>query len=159
MLRSDLMKKEKPDRIYGLQQTRNFEKALEAPFAHGSDTLQAVRESITCSPFTDDGGHPLLFPFLIAEAKSEKGIDSSSSIETQTMFPIKTLLQLQAELQEKAVNAVETVDGPLVWFVSYKGQDWRIYSCYIDIEDNPAYVSRAMLFKFLMASLYVFAEG
>jgi hypothetical protein len=140
LLQADLSKKERPDRIYGLQQTKNFEKALDAPYSSANGALPSVRDVIDHSPFPDDGGHPLLFPFMIAEAKSEKGADSSSSIETQTMFPIKTLLTLQECLQRQSASDGDGQAGPLVWFVSYKGQDWRIYGCFVDSTEIPAYV-------------------
>ncbi|KAL9132260.1 MAG: hypothetical protein Q9175_006564 [Cornicularia normoerica] len=54
---------------------------------------------IRITPFKQ-GGEPLLFPFLILEAKSAKG-DDFDSIQKQTAFPIRTLLQMQADLRNK----------------------------------------------------------
>ena len=118
VLDSELTRKEHPDRIYGLRETKIFEKALSA-----------IEDGVRCSPFKTGGEEPLLFPFLILEAKSEKGADSFSSIEKQTAFPIRTLLKLQEDLGDKSTVYSE---GPLVFFFSNKGEEWRVAGCYIE---------------------------
>jgi len=67
-----------PDRVYGLRETKVFEDVLSSqPRFQRS---QLVKDTIETSPFRNVG-EPLLFPFLILEAKSEKGADSWSSTQ------------------------------------------------------------------------------
>lgn len=81
-LQSELPKKGHPDRVYGLRATKNFERLLKElsirmePHSTGDRGLQDLKTS----PFRQDGD-PLLFPFLVLEAKSEKGADSFGLIE------------------------------------------------------------------------------
>ena len=89
-----------------------------------------MREMIKSSPFRQ-GSDPLLFPFLILEAKSEKGPDSFNSIEQQTSFPIRTLLRLQEELQKQCSYKPAWQHGPTVWFLAYKGDEWRVSGAYV----------------------------
>ena len=91
--------KQKPDRIIGLRETKNIHRLLEQParFMRG-DTAAKVRDEVRCSPLKDQS-IPLLFPFLVLEAKSDSAHASSSDIQTQTAFPIRSLLYLQKELQ------------------------------------------------------------
>ncbi len=129
----ELSRKEHPDRVFGLRERRNFEEALSHPSAsQPSRTLSSILET---SPFKN-AGEPLLFPFLILEAKSEKGSDDWDSIEKQTAFPIRTLLKLQQDLYEYTNEKSHWLDGPLVWFLSNKGEDWRVYGCFTDITDE-----------------------
>jgi hypothetical protein len=64
--------KQQPDRIYGLQQTENFKKLLLQPLAADSTNSPAttLRDTIRVSPFKEEND-PLIFPFLVLEAKSE----------------------------------------------------------------------------------------
>ncbi|KAM3066687.1 hypothetical protein ACMFMG_002397 [Clarireedia jacksonii] len=98
LLRSQLPKQE-PDRVYGLQETNNFEKLLSTPVPSALDDEADVtlRELMRSSPFKD-GVEPLHFPFLILEAKSGKSPSSFYEIQTQTAFPIFALLKLQEDL-------------------------------------------------------------
>lgn len=69
-------------------------------------------------------GDPLLYPFLVIEAKSGQAQKDWHSINMQTAFPIRAFLQIQARLQHAADPRGSF--GPLVWFFSYKGEDWRL---------------------------------
>lgn len=91
----ELSKTQLPDRVYGLRQTRNFEEALYSPTNRDSPQVETlVPDEITVSPFSQDGD-PLLFPFLILEAKSAKSDDDWHSIRLQTAFPIQRCLDIQ----------------------------------------------------------------
>jgi hypothetical protein len=57
------------------------------------DERSSVGETIRTSPFKE-GVEPLLFPFLVLEAKSEKSSNGFEDIQTQTAFPILALLKL-----------------------------------------------------------------
>lgn len=130
--------KQEPDRVYGLRQTRNFEKALNAQSTNDrSDRVSKhlVREFIKYTPFAQDGD-PLLFPFLVLEAKSEKGQDGFNSIQMQTALSIRTLLQLQHDLQKTVGDETELHDGPLVWFISNKGEEWRVAAGFVKETGN-----------------------
>ena len=61
--------KQQPDRIYGLNQTTNFDKLLSQPFV-GDDmgTSRTLRAATKTTQFKDSV-EPLLFPFLVVEAK------------------------------------------------------------------------------------------
>jgi hypothetical protein len=91
---------------------------------------------------------PLMFPFLISEAKTDRG-DSFEKCDIQTAFPIWKLLRLQEELQTQASKDLAEQGGPLVWFFAYRGEDWRLCGCYTDTEEskvqgqssNKSYVS------------------
>jgi hypothetical protein len=65
----------------------------------------------------------VLYPFLLVEAKSEKGSPGFESIESQSAFPIRALLKLQHDLGA----ATESEINPLVWFLANQGEEWRVY--------------------------------
>jgi hypothetical protein len=130
VLQSQLPKREeKPDRVYGLRRTKRLERLLVS-----ADGLRAT-------PFRPDG-EPILFPFLILEAKSEKSADSFTDIEVQTAFAIRELLRLQDGLRQATDEEEDWEAGPLVWFLSYKGEQWRVSAAYIERRDpDRPYVS------------------
>ena len=131
--------KQKPDRVYGLRETRNFETILDQIPSSNSQSGMTVRDSIRVSPFRDtDIGASLIFPFLILEAKSENS-DGFEQIQCQTAFPIQALLQLQDNLQHKAINV--STPEPFLWFIACRGDMWRVYGCYIRYEESKSLVS------------------
>lgn len=107
------LKSQQPDRVFGLGQTKVFKE-------HTSS-----RQGLRHSPFGDG---KVLYPFLIIEAKSEKGSPGFESIESQTAFPIRTLVKLQHDLQ----SACGTSINPLVWFLANQGDEWRVYASILD---------------------------
>ncbi|OCK85901.1 hypothetical protein K432DRAFT_421464 [Lepidopterella palustris CBS 459.81] len=122
-----------PDLVIGLRKTRAFKTALDALYIHEHESCQpatTVAEAVEFTPFKDFGGEPLLFPFLVAEAKSAKASDTFDQIEIQSSFPIQSSIKLQQRLQEVVGDRIEPGRGPLVWFFSWKGEDWRLYACY-----------------------------
>ena len=147
LLRSELPKQE-PDRVYGLQATQNFDDLLSKPMASTSADNQgySVGECIRSSPFKE-GTEPLLFPFLVLEAKAEKSSNGFVDIQTQTMFPIRALLKLQEDLQDEMIDTTENDLGPLVWFFANRGDSWRVYGCYVTDDKPPHYVSMNDLFR------------
>ncbi|TVY81443.1 hypothetical protein LSUE1_G006252 [Lachnellula suecica] len=74
------------------------------------------------------GFEPLLFPFLILEAKSEKSACGFDDIQTQTAFPILALIKLQQDLQGQ-IAGMDSGAAPLVWFLANRGDAWRVYGC------------------------------
>lgn len=125
-----LAKRDRPDRVYGLRETKNFERALSSERKSSGDREEApVEKAIRCSPF-ETSLDPLLFPFLVLEAKSEKG-DGFASIEAQTAFSIRTLLKLQEDLQDQS-DLQSTWSGPLVWFLANRGDSWRVAASFVD---------------------------
>lgn len=130
---------DRPDRVYGLRETRNFEAILDQIPSSNSQCGMTVRDSIRSNPFRDtDTGASLIFPFLILEAKSEQR-DGFEQIQSQTAFPIQALLQLQDNLQRKAINV--STPGPFLWFLACRGDMWRVYGCYIKYEELKSLVS------------------
>jgi hypothetical protein len=140
LLRSELPKQE-PDRVYGLQATRNIQKLLSEPAVNSSvdGERPSLGETIRTSPFKEEV-EPLLFPFLVLEAKSEKSPNGFGDIQTQTAFPILALLKLQEDLRAKVADIVPEA-GPLVWFFANRGDAWRVYGCYVTTDSPPRYVS------------------
>lgn len=106
-------KSQEPDRVVGLLDTKAFN--------HPAIAQKGLRQS----PFSDGR---VLYPFLIVEAKSEKGSTGFQSIETQTAFPIRTLLKLQHDLSTATGSDLK----PLVWFLANQGDQWRVYGSVLD---------------------------
>jgi hypothetical protein len=102
-----------PDRIFGLEHTNTLKQHLPES--------RLLRHS----PFRDCLGS---YPFLIIEAKSEKGSPGFESVERQSAFPIRTFLKLQRGLQ--GIRNVPI--NPLVWFMANQGDEWRVYACIVD---------------------------
>jgi hypothetical protein len=109
----------KPDRIFGLPQTKRIEELLGKVTTNTAQA--AVRKAININPF-GDRKDPIILPFLISEPKTERG-DSFESCERQTAFPIWKLLRLQEELQKVSKRSVNESGGPLTWFFSNRGED------------------------------------
>lgn len=121
---------QKPDAIYGLRRTRDIENLLydsRKRMLDEDDDPRQLHELLEPSP-SDNAisptGDPLLYPFLVIEAKSGQAQKDWHSINMQTAFPIRAFLQIQARLQHTADPRGSF--GPLVWFFSYKGEDWRL---------------------------------
>jgi hypothetical protein len=140
LIRSELPRHE-PDRVYGLQATKNFNQLLSqtASSSMGASDGTTVGERVRSSPFKE-GTEPLLFPFLILEAKSESSTSGFGDIQFQTAFPIFALLKLQEDLQAQA-KAPELGAIPLVWFFANRGDAWRVYGCFVSNSENSRYVS------------------
>lgn len=99
---------QRPDRVFGLEVTKSFTRYI-------SDAPLSIRHS----PFADGN---VLYPFLIIEAKTEKGGSGFASIETQTAFPMRTCLKLQQELCRASGVKLD----PLVWCLACQGDEWRV---------------------------------
>ncbi|KAF4422197.1 hypothetical protein F53441_14301 [Fusarium austroafricanum] len=110
-------REEKPDRVYGLQATTRFSRLL------------ASVPNIRSNPFKPDG-EPIVFPFLVIEAKSEKSGHSFTDTQVQTAFAIRELLIIQQQLAKAAEEDEHWDAGPFVWFLSYRGEHWRVSAAY-----------------------------
>jgi hypothetical protein len=132
--------RQEPDRVYGLQATKNFDQLLSqtASGPLGASGGTTVGERVRSSPFKE-GTEPLLFPFLILEAKSESSSNGFGDIQIQTAFPIFALLKLQENLQAEA-KASELGAIPLVWFFANRGDAWRVYGCFVSDGETSGYV-------------------
>jgi hypothetical protein len=149
--------KKKPDRIHGLQRTKNFDNVLESVYAHEAESRttppRLVEEIIKTTINPDNGGSPSLFPFLILEAKREQGAENFEKMEIQTSFPIKHALKLQYDLLRTRGNNMDVPGGPLLWFFANRGEDWRVYAAHIHEEEGRTkYVSKYLAFKFRLHS-------
>lgn len=121
--------KEFPDRVIGLTETENFRSLLNS---YDNRTVagtewKRLRDTIKYTPFASET-KPLLFPFLIVEAKSSKSGFNFHAIGSQTMFCIKNFLELQMSLR---LAAGKENFEPLIWFIGYAGQFWNISACYV----------------------------
>jgi len=130
------LQKRKPDRVFGLLQTNRFGRILKRLIQNVQETAD---DRVEITPFKH-GKEPLLLPFLITEAKTERG-DSFEASERQAAFPIWALLKLQQELQKAAKLTLREQGGPLVWFFSNRGEQWQLYGCYTTPEDNAMPIS------------------
>lgn len=129
----------KPDRVYGLQQTKLLGGNLGDVIRIAENRTE---RKVDITPF-DNSTDPIIFPFLISEASSEKS-DSFEACERQLAFPIWKLLCLQEGLEKESKRSLVEQGGPLVWFLANRGQDWRVYGCYTKPQtevDRASYVS------------------
>ncbi|KAJ6100060.1 hypothetical protein N7467_001595 [Penicillium canescens] len=106
-----LKKYEAPDRVYGLKQTDNFKILLDSTDRRSlvASTRRSLRESIEFTPFGPEG-EPLLYPFLIMEAKASNGA-SRAEVDMQTAFCIKRLLKLQHGLRTATGDDTQWLTG------------------------------------------------
>lgn len=149
LVHAALGKREEPDRVYGLRVTRRLDRLLNAVDKRPVSQGKTIEESIKSSPFRTTGD-PLIFPFLALEAKSEKSNDSFSDIEMQTAFTVRTLLKLQDDLRTAAGQESQWVTGPLVWVLTYKGDEWRVAVGYIDYQGGTRnYVSMSLTIRWM----------
>lgn len=135
---------QKPDRVFGFRKTSRFRRLLDEEMSDPKFEGQELRDTLECSPFHEMRDQ-VLFPFLVLEAKSETG-DSFDDIEIQTAFAIKKLLDIQHKLHQKTGAKSQWQSGPLVWFLSNRGHDWRIAAACVDVHDDTVkYVRRSLL--------------
>lgn len=132
--------KRRPDRIIGFRNTRSFDRRLD-PIARrlqdGAGTV-TIREMVECTVLNHKSGL-LLFPFLVIEAKSERG-EPNSACNRQTAFPIWKMLKIQEELQFKSHQTPE-YGGSLLWYISYRGAEWSLSGCYtVEKDGKTCYV-------------------
>ena len=137
-------KRRRPDRILGFHETGSFSRRLEKyNLTAGRSENEAGFESILGalkSTVLSHTGKSLLFPFLIIEAKKRDGA-SFDDCNMQSALPILEMLQVQEDMQRKSQMTLE-YGGPLVWYIAYRGEDWRLSGCYISEKPGPAsYVS------------------
>ncbi|KAL2127143.1 hypothetical protein VTI74DRAFT_11257 [Chaetomium olivicolor] len=124
-LERQLPQAQRPDRVYGLRQTRNIEGLM---LKRLSD--DAFLEDLLHKQPHSTLGEALLFPFLVVEAKSGTASDDWHSIRLQTAFPIYTYLNTQQSLRLATAQKSKWTSGPLVWFFMSKGDDWRVCLAY-----------------------------
>lgn len=136
-----------PNHVYSLRKTSTFESVL----SNVTGKVQAIienevqrsldnnlpeeqrvitQELIHSSPFSGIED-PLIFPFLLIEAKSEER-GSFHGCCVQSAIPIWYLIRIQEKLHE--FKGLHEQGGPFVWYVAYKGDDWRLSGCCTVIE-------------------------
>ncbi|OJJ73135.1 hypothetical protein ASPBRDRAFT_194103 [Aspergillus brasiliensis CBS 101740] len=151
LLRSQLPK-QAPDRVIGLQSTHNFDQLLSSPVQSqlsGGGTSATVLDAIRVTPFKSQAD-PLLFPFMLLEAKSGNSSNSFDAIQVQSAFPIHALLNLQEGLRSRIdCSSEEETLEPLVWFLASRGDTWRVYASYIirGADKKPASYDIALLWS------------
>ncbi|KIX09366.1 uncharacterized protein Z518_00445 [Rhinocladiella mackenziei CBS 650.93] len=129
-----LPREQKPDRVYGFRKTSRFSRLLDEEILGPQFEGRELRDILECSPFNEMRDQ-VLFPFLVLEAKSETG-DSFDDIEIQTALVIKKLLDIQFKLQLATGKRSQWRSGPLVWFLSSRGDDWRVAAACVEMHDN-----------------------
>jgi hypothetical protein len=140
-LAEEMPQDQRPDRVYGLRQTRKFDELLLKKIGNGifvEDRLQEQPHSTV--------GEALLFPFMVVEAKAGNAADEWHDIKLQTAFPIYTYLQTQQSLRAATGSRCRWDSGPLVWFFCSRGDDWRLFLAYQSRNDAAASQS-SMPFK------------
>lgn len=120
-----------PDRICGLQKTGRIFRLLDKTIARDN---KLIGTSLTSSPYSDPR-NPLIFPFLVSEAKAERSADSLSAAREQSAASIITCLELQAKLAAEVTSVKPDHPSlglkPLVWFFCNKGEQWQIAVAWI----------------------------
>ena len=96
-----------------------------------------LREVLECGPFREIR-EQVVFPFLVLEAKKESG-DSFDDVEIQTALAIKKLLDLQFRLNKATGEKTEWQSGPLVWFLSCRGEAWRVAAAVVEEKGRVIY--------------------
>lgn len=142
---SSQLPKQGPDRVFGLQTTRNFDSLLSSPVKadirnRSEDTIADI---LRITPFKAQSD-PLLFPFLVLEAKSETSPRGFEAILVQSSFPIRALLKMQDDLRSHVFEG-EKVFDPLVWFLASRGNAWKVWCGHVTKGTNgdpTKYVSR-----------------
>lgn len=104
----------KPDRVIGVNTNARYQEAV-------SSFTPIIDHRIGSSG-------TLLYPFLVLEAKREKGAPGFRSVEMQTAFPIRSMLHLQHQLRRTSDQRLD----PMVWFFAFQGDIWRLYGCTLD---------------------------
>jgi len=131
---------QKPDRVYGFRETSRFRCLLDEEVSVPGLGTHELRDIVECSPFNEMRDQ-VLFPFLVLEAKSDSG-DSFDDIEIQTAFVIKKLLDLQLKLKSTTGERSQWQSGPLVWFLSNRGYDWRVAAAYVEMHGKTSHYVR-----------------
>ncbi|KAK5447859.1 hypothetical protein LTS15_009358 [Exophiala xenobiotica] len=128
---------QKPDRVFGFRKTSRFGRLLDKAVSDLRFEGKELRDVLECSPFNEMRDQ-VIFPFLVLEAKSETG-DSFDDVEVQTAFAIKKLLDIQLKLQSATGERSQWRSGPLVWFLSNRGDDWRVAAAYVKMQGSRAH--------------------
>lgn len=126
--------------MVGLRATKRIARLLYN--THTAEGM-VLSDRVKMTPFKESLD-PLLFPFLVLEAKSEKSSDAFSKIYLQTAFAIRALLNLQRDLANSTLENRQSSIQPLVWFLANRGEDWRVYGAYVETtgrDQEPNYVS------------------
>ena len=121
---------QRPDRVYGFRETSRFGQLLDQELTVPEFEGQELREALECGPFNEPRDQ-VLFPFLVLEAKCERG-DCFDDVEIQTAFAIKKLLDIQFKVKKANGSKTQWQSGPLVWFLSNRGDEWRVAAAVVE---------------------------
>lgn len=135
----------RPDRIVGLQERGSLDRRLDSIARRLQDAAvtNTIRETTECTILNSKSGQ-LLFPFLVIEAKSESG-RGFNVCGRQTALPIWKMLKIQEELQSQSKRNLD-YGGPLVWYIAYRGEAWRLYGCYTVTKEGKVSYVRQMVY-------------
>lgn len=126
---------ELPDRVLGLRQTDNLRFLLDSvDKRHMGYSNASLRDSIEHTPFGLEP-EPLLFPFFMIEAKSTQGADGAMNL-MQSAFCLRRFLKIQHELALATDDERQWESGPLVWFLTTRGEQWHLYGGFVEIESH-----------------------
>ncbi|OBT65441.1 hypothetical protein VE03_06066 [Pseudogymnoascus sp. 23342-1-I1] len=140
------IKRRRPDRMLGFQETGSFSSRLMkynlmARRLGKEASLETIWETVQ-STVLNHKGNSLFFPFLVIEAKSRIG-KPFDDCNIQTALPILKMLKIQEGLQRESQMTLE-YGGPLVWYIAYRAEDWRLSAGYTSEKpDGPSYASSA----------------
>ncbi|KAI2740946.1 hypothetical protein DTO013E5_2066 [Penicillium roqueforti] len=130
-----LKNSEFPDRIFGLRQTDNLRCLLDSlDKRHMESSNITLRNSIELSPFGAEP-EPLLFPFFMIEAKSSQGADRAKNL-MQSAFCLRRLLKIQHDLVIATDEETQWATGPLIWFLTTRGEQWDVYAGFVEEDDS-----------------------
>ncbi len=126
------LSKRRPDRLLGFQETNSLRRRLDQNNLMvgqlGDDADPKILWETVESTVLNHKGNALLYPFLVIEAKSRTGA-SFDKCNMQTAQPILKLLKIQEDLQAQSQMTLE-YGGPFIWYIAYRGEDWRLSVCY-----------------------------
>lgn len=124
-------------------ETENLKALLDSADGRVADDGEEklLRDTLEASPFKRSR-EPLLFPFLLIEAKSDTTGDAAG-VEMQSAFAIERLLRVQDQLRPAADAETGWITEPVVWFFGWHGQDWYVKGSFINdaTGPDPKYVS------------------
>lgn len=114
-----------PDRTVGLSMREKYQRCIRS-LPHG----------LAHCPMRDK--EQPLYPFLVIEAKKEQDAPGFRSVEVQTAFPIRRFLMIQHDLRTISQGTLH----PLVWFLAFQGEEWRVYAATLDERKRVVRLSR-----------------
>lgn len=131
---------EAPDTVFALKVSGTLKEKLTALNRKGATVGKTLMACLNPTLFPNEA-HPIVFPFLLGESKSESSCGSFTRINLQMALVIEESLNIQERLRQMAGEECEWVAGPLVWCLSHHGPTWRLSAGYMRTRGKVKIVS------------------